>query len=258
MSILQDIISNKKLEVLKEKNGTPLEILKERAQDEAPSSRFARALKGNGISVIAEIKKASPSRGILNNSFDHRLIAQEFEAGGAKALSVVTDEKFFQGRPEFVHDVRKVSSLPVLRKDFIIDEYQIYQSKVLGAEAILLIVKILEGKELERFSFCAETLGMDVLVEVHTEAEIEAANTIGARLIGINNRDLDTFEVSIDRSLGLRDKISPRAISVSESGISSSRDIERLRSAGFDAVLIGEWIAAKEDRVSTLKAMMQI
>ena len=256
MGILQDILSNKRSEVARAKLGKPLDEVRGDALRKPESSAFAKALKNKGISIIAEIKKASPSRGVLKAEFDHRQLAREYEAGGARALSVVTDEKFFQGRPEFIEDVKKVCGLPVLCKDFIIDEYQIYESKVLGADAILLIVKTLDEHTLRRFYDCARTAGLDVLVEAHTAREVQAANAIGANIIGINNRDLETFQVSIDHSLKLRDKISPNSIAVSESGISNAEDLERLQRAQFDAVLIGEGIVTKGDRVRALKAMV--
>ncbi|MBI4428176.1 MAG: indole-3-glycerol phosphate synthase TrpC [Ignavibacteriales bacterium] len=257
MTILQEILANKEREVERAKERSPYEEIKAAAESMSVQPRFARAIKGQGISIIAEIKKASPSRGVLSTEFDPQQLAREFEAGGARALSVLTDEKYFQGRPEFIHKVQSVSSLPVLRKDFIIDEYQIYESKVLGADAILLIVKALKKTTVERFARLAETVGLDVLVEAHTAEEVEVAVGIGAKMIGVNNRDLETFEVSIEHSLTLRSKIPPGTIAVSESGIGDAKDIEKLSMAGFDAVLIGEGIATKKDRVAALKAMVQ-
>jgi indole-3-glycerol phosphate synthase len=255
MSFLEDILDVKRREVAAAKALRPLAELKDRIKDVPPSRPFESALRGKGISIIAEIKKASPSRGIINHNFDHCRLAQEFETAGAKALSVLTDQKFFEGQPKFISDVKRVSGLPVLRKDFIVDEYQVYESKWLDSDAILLIVRILEEKMLKRLYDSARSLGLAVLVEVHTSSEIRRANTLGADIIGINNRDLDTFEVSLDQSLNLRKEIHTGALTVSESGIRNAEDVERLRNAGFNAVLIGEGLAILGDRIQGLKRM---
>ncbi|HLF20177.1 MAG TPA: indole-3-glycerol phosphate synthase TrpC, partial [Bacteroidota bacterium] len=246
-----------RIEIARARRRKPLEDVKADALSQSGSSAFTQALKHKGVSIIAEIKRASPSRGVLTAEFDHRQLAREYEEGGARALSVVTDEKFFQGRPAFIQDVKKVCRLPVLRKDFIIDEYQIYESKVLGADAMLLIVGNVDQHTFRRLYDCAGMLGLEVLVEAHTAREVETANEMGAKIIGINNRDLETFQVSIVHSLKLRDKISPDSIAVSESGIRTAEDIEQLQRAQFDAVLIGEGIVARKDRVEALKAMVR-
>lgn len=256
MTSLQDILSHKRSEVQQARNKIPYEEIKKHALAQDTVSHFAGSIKGHGISIIAEIKKASPSHGVLNGTFNHTQLAQDYETGGARALSVLTDEKFFQGHAGFIREVKAVSRLPVLRKDFIIDEYQIYESKVLGADAVLLIVRALDRITLQHFYSIAGSLGLDVLVEAHTADEVEIANSIDAEIIGINNRDLTTFDVSLDHSLRLRDKISPGAIAVSESGIMNPDDVERLSLAGFDAALVGEGLVTKKDRIGALRAMV--
>jgi len=256
VSVLDTILLHKRVEIKKMKDlRSQKDLIKEIAEAKSPRS-FAQALRGDGLSVIAEIKKASPSRGVLSHDFDHRSLAKEFQSGGARALSVLTDERFFHGKPEFIADVKRICNLPVLRKDFILDEYQVYESRLLGADAILLIVKALPKKNLEHLYRCAKGVQLDVLVEVHTREEVDVANEIGAEIIGINNRDLDTFEVSLERSLQLRSHVNPKAISVSESGIMNSNDIGRLQRAGFDAVLVGESLMKSQDPAKTLRALV--
>ena len=255
MSVLDTILLHKRTEIKERKDQRPQrELIKGIEETDSPRS-FSQALRRDGLSVIAEIKKASPSRGVLSLDFDHRALAKEFESGGARALSVLTDERFFQGKPEFIADVKSICNLPVLRKDFILDEYQVYESRLLGADAILLIVKVLPKKDLEHLYRCAKGIQLDVLVEAHTPEEVDIANEIGADIIGINNRDLDTFEVSLERSLRLRAHVNPKALSVSESGIMNSIDIGRLQKAGFDAVLIGEGLVKSQDRAKTLREL---
>jgi indole-3-glycerol phosphate synthase len=256
VSVLDTILLHKRAEIKKMKDlRSQKDLIKGIAEAEPPRS-FTQALRGDGLSIIAEIKKASPSRGVLSHDFDHRSLAKEFQSGGARALSVLTDERFFHGNPEFIADVKSICKLPVLRKDFILDEYQVYESRFLGADAILLIVKALPKKDLQHLYRCAKGIQLDVLVEAHTREEVDVANEIGAEIIGINNRDLDTFEVSLERSLQLRSHVSPKAISVSESGIMNSNDTGRLQKAGFDAVLVGEGLMKSQDRANTLRELV--
>lgn len=257
MSILQTILENKLLEVEEAKGRLSLAALKERLIGAPPHRPFAAALRRTEISVIAEIKKASPSRGILVSDFDHRRLAGEFKRGGASALSVLTDRKYFQGDPTFLMDIRDTVDLPLLRKDFIIDEYQVYESKLLGADAILLIVKALTREQLERLHAAALSIDLEVLVETHTREEIDEANRIGAGMIGINNRDLESFEVSLDRSLELRHSIRPGALAVSESGIQTAGDRIKLNNAGFQAILVGEGLVMRGNPAEALQDLVR-
>ncbi|HTY39359.1 MAG TPA: indole-3-glycerol phosphate synthase TrpC, partial [Bacteroidota bacterium] len=193
---------------------------------------------------------------VLVEDFDHRKLAQDFAAGGASALSMLTDQKFFQGNPSFIRDVKEIVPLPVLRKDFIIDEYQVFESRVLGADAILLIVKALPQEELRRLYSTAVALGMDVLVETHTREELDVANSLGADLIGINNRDLGSFRVDLKTSLDLVPFVRPGAIAIAESGISGRRDIMALRNAGFKGALVGEGLVTKADRRAAVRELI--
>ncbi|MBI3788104.1 MAG: indole-3-glycerol phosphate synthase TrpC, partial [Ignavibacteriales bacterium] len=218
---------------------------------------FDKALRTSGVSVIAEVKKASPSKGVLVKDFDHLAIAQDYEKAGANALSVLTDAPFFQGEKRFIAEIKEAISLPILRKDFIIDEYQVYESKVIGADAILLIVKALDIPSLRTLYECAQSIELSILVEAHTKQEVEIANSIGATIIGINNRDLNTFEVSVEHSVQLRPLIRSGALAVSESGIKSSGDVSALRKAGFDAILIGEGLVTNNNEINVLQELIR-
>jgi indole-3-glycerol phosphate synthase len=206
--------------------------------------------------LIAEVKRASPSKGTLAENFDHTKIAAEFQAGGAHAISVLTDRKYFGGDQSHIQQVKDVVDVPVLRKDFIIDEYQVYESRALGADAILLIVRALTVSELRHLYECAASLAMAVLVEAHTEKEIEIANSIGAEIIGVNNRDLSTFQANLSTSVALFPFIRSDALAVSESGISSAADVLALRLAGFRAALIGEAVLTRADRAAAVRELI--
>jgi len=214
-----------------------------------------QVLNKPGLSVIAEIKKASPSKGVINANLDPLELAREFQEGGAAALSVLTDRPFFQGHPDFLREISSKSILPVLRKDFLIDEAQVYESRILGADAVLLIVRILSHEKLLSLFSTAEALGMTVLVEAHDENEITRAHDVGASMIGVNNRNLDDFSVSIDCSMRLRKFIRNGTLAVSESGIKNAEDAAMLAQAGYDAILIGESLAENPDRVKLLQSM---
>jgi len=199
------------------------------------------------VRLIAEIKKASPSRGIIRPDFDPVAIAKTYEKSGASAISVLTDEKYFQGRLEYLEAVHRAVSLPVLQKDFIIDPYQVYEARAAPADAILLIVAALCREELTEFMALAEELGMASLVEVHTSEELDVALEVGAKVIGINNRNLQTFETKLETTLELAPKIPSDRILVSESGIFTRADVERLMGAGVDAILVGESLMRETD-----------
>jgi indole-3-glycerol phosphate synthase len=222
----------------------------------APAPRgFMRALSATARAVIAEIKQASPSRGILTTSFEPASIARAYEQGGADAISVLTERHFFHGSPEHLSAARAAVTCPVLRKDFVLSEEQVYESRIIGADAILLIVRILDDRALRGFRETAESLGMDVLVEAHSGEEVERAVASGARMIGINNRDLDTFKVDLRTSEELRSRIPSGIVAVSESGIRGTEEAQRVFAMGFDAILVGEGLIQADDRTGAVRAL---
>jgi indole-3-glycerol phosphate synthase len=211
-------------------------------------SSFAQALRSPGLSFICEIKRASPSKGVIAADFPYREIAREYEAAGAAAISVLTEPAFFQGSTVYLQEIARESRIPCLRKDFIIDEYQIYEAKFLGAAAVLLICALLDEKSLSAFLATAQSIGLAALVETHNEREVETAVKSGARIIGINNRDLQTFSVDLDVTRRLSRLIPDNLVKVSESGICSPDDVRRVRDCGVDAVLIGESLMRARDK----------
>ncbi len=250
MTILDTIVERKRFEVARLKRSGILPP----PGEPGPARGFGRALaRGRDISIIAEAKKASPSKGLLCPDFDPVAIARDYEQAGAAAVSVLTDSRFFQGSLEYLHQVRSNISLPVLRKDFIIDHLQVEEAHTWGADAILLIVAILEQPLLSELLDHAGQLEMDVLVETHDEGEAESALEAGARLIGINNRNLKDFTVSLDTTVRLRRLIPPEVPVVSESGIRTREDIEMLGQHNISAVLIGESLVTAEDRKAKLE-----
>ena len=240
--ILQKIVERKKQRVQEEKREEPLEELLLKIQLQSPCRDFKMALDKREISLISEVKKASPSRGVMKEDFDPAQIAMEYEKAGVDAVSVITEEEFFLGRPEYLETVRDIVSVPVLRKDFIIDTYQIYQSRAMGADAILLIASILTGEELLEFYETAKGIGLHCLVETHTVEEVEKALSAGADIIGINNRDLSTFKTDISKTAEIIKHIPKGKTTVSESGIMSGDDSKRVHEMGADAVLVGQSI----------------
>jgi indole-3-glycerol phosphate synthase len=257
MNILEAIVRHKRVEVDHARSKQPLEELRKRIVDLPPTRQFRPALRKGALSIIAEVKKASPSRGLLTNQFDPVALAKDYVEGGASAISVVTDERFFQGHPSYVQAIKAAVPLPLLRKDFIIDEYQVYESRAIGADAILLIVVALSDAQLSSLYECARSVGLDVVVETHDEQDIERANRVGADIIGINNRDLSTFDVSLQHSVQLRKLIHAGAVAISESGIQTREDVVTLRAAGFDALLIGEGVVSAQDPVGFLQKLLQ-
>lgn len=201
---------------------------------------FEKALRTNDIAFICEVKKASPSKGIIAEDFPYVEIAKEYEAAGAAAISVLTEPDFFMGSSEYLREIRQNVSIPILRKDFIIDEYQIYEASVIGADAVLLICAILDRDTLAKYIGVAHSIGLSALVETHSEAEVGMALSAGARIIGVNNRNLRTFEVDMTLSERLRKLVPEDILFVSESGISSPADVDKLRKAGANAALVGE------------------
>jgi indole-3-glycerol phosphate synthase len=260
VSKLKEILDHKRIEVAAKKQSVSLLSIVESLETTLPTRGFADAIRSGGqdeLSCIAEIKKASPSKGIIAKNFRPEAIAHEYEQGGAKALSVLTDEKYFLGSPDYLRRVKERSSLPILRKDFILDEYQIYESRAMGADAILLIVAALKESELFRFMTLARDLDLDCLVECHEKGEIDRAVQCGATMIGINNRDLKTFEVSLETSLMLKRFIPNSTIAVSESGIRNAHHVDLLRQVGFDAILVGEHLMSQENRVKALNDLLR-
>jgi indole-3-glycerol phosphate synthase len=228
-----------------------------RAERSSPERRdFLASLTHTEPAVIAEIKKASPSKGVLAAEFDPAGIARLYEQGGASALSVLTDEKYFQGSLSDLVSARNVVHLPALRKDFTIDVYHVYQAAAYGADAILLIAAILSERQMRDFRELAERYRMAALVEVHDAEELKPAIASGARIIGVNNRNLHTFEVSLDTSIRLADEIPTGVVRVSESGIHSSADVQRLRGAGYQAFLVGEHLMKSGDPAGALRALL--
>lgn len=216
---------------------------------------FAAALRSGKPAIIAEIKKASPSKGVLSEDFDPPKTARQYEAGGASALSVLTDRDFFQGSLDDLRAARAAVKLPVIRKDFTIDEYQVVEAAAHGADAILLIAAILDVAEMRGFRELAASYGMAALVEVHDDAELDAAFASGAEIVGVNNRDLRTFEVHLDTSLRLAARIPNGLVKVTESGIHNSTDVRTLMAAGFDAFLVGEHLMKSADPASALRSL---
>ena len=257
--ILQTILARKAQEIRERSTRTSLAQLRARAAD-APTTRgFARALRAQIAmgkpAVIAEIKKASPSKGVIRADFRPEQIARSYEAGGAACLSVLTDVDFFQGADAYLVAARENCGLPVLRKDFTIDAYQVYEARALGADCILLIVAALDDAQLSELSELAQTLGMDVLVEVHDGAELDRALQTSASLIGINNRNLRTFDTSLDTTLQLRERVPSERLLVTESGIHTREDALRMRAAGVNAFLVGEAFMRAQDPGAELRKL---
>ena len=213
---------------------------------------FRKALSGDEISFICEVKRASPSKGLIAPDFPYLYIARDYERAGASAISCLTEPFWFKGRDEYLAEISNAVTIPVLRKDFTVDEYMIYQAKTLGASAVLLICSILSKEQLSEYLGIAHSLGLSALVEAHDEDEVRTALSVGAGIIGVNNRDLRTFTVDINNSARLRKLVPPEVLFVSESGIKTAADIEALRSNGTNAVLIGETLMRSPDKKAAL------
>ncbi|MBI4642099.1 MAG: indole-3-glycerol phosphate synthase TrpC [Candidatus Tectomicrobia bacterium] len=248
-SILDRIVAVNREELHETKRKFPLSELRARLQDLEPPRRFLEALKdgSQGTRIIAEVKKASPTKGLIRADFDPVAIATTYEEHGAAAISILTEKQFFQGNLDYLHQIRKVTHIPLLRKDFLFEEYQIYQSRIFGADALLLIVAMLEKGELKELFQLTHEVGLEALVEVHNEDELDTALSVNARLIGINNRDLKTFQTTLDTTLRLVPLVPPGKVIVSESGINHRSDIELLEKAGVHAFLIGEALMRERD-----------
>ncbi|MDD2370498.1 MAG: indole-3-glycerol phosphate synthase TrpC [Firmicutes bacterium] len=256
--ILDDIVVKRKEQLNREKLVISLDEIKKKIEKHGDKSKdfaFSKILIARGLILIAEVKKGSPSKGIILEDFNPVEIAINYEKAGAGAISVLTEEKYFLGRNEYLEKIRENVNIPILRKDFIIDEYQIYHSKYLGAAVILLIVAILDKKSLTDYLKIAQDLGLDVIVEVHTEDEIKTAIEVGAKIIGINNRNLKTFEVDLKNTQKLLPLIPEGIFVISESGIKTAADIIFLKDLGVSGVLIGETLMRSSDIGRTIEGL---
>jgi len=253
MTILDQLAGHARERVAAAKKKTPLEQVKQQAFS-APKGSFAfeNAVKKPGISFICECKKASPSKGLIAPDFPYLQIAKEYEAAGADCISVLTEPKWFLGRDEYLQEIAASVSVPCLRKDFIVDEYMIYEAKLLGASAVLLICSLLSEAQLGEYIALCDALGLSALTEAHDEGEAAMALRAGARLLGVNNRNLKDFSVDTDNSRRLRELIPGDVLFVSESGVRSAGDVRKLREIGADAVLIGEALMRARDKKAAL------
>lgn len=254
--ILDDIIRHKRLELEFLKKTTSRDEMKRRAEETPQPRDFKRALTSLPVNIIAEIKRASPSAGVIKKDFNLLSIAKAYEESSAVAISVLTDKKFFGGDVKFIPKVKAVTSKPVLRKDFIIDEWQLYESRAYGADAVLLIASVLSERELKRFLKLSEELGMQCLVESHSREELEKALAVGAEIIGINNRDLRTFKVSLDTTVRLAKLVPRNKTIVSESGISSAVDIRKLKAAKVSCFIIGTALMKAENLLEKMEELI--
>ena len=256
MNILEEIAGKTRERIEEEKQRCcPAEMRALAESTTGESGRFYRALAAPGMSYICEVKKASPSKGLIAPDFPYLEIAKEYEAAGASAISCLTEPFYFQGSDQYLKEITDTVCIPVLRKDFTVDEYMIYQAKALGASAVLLICAILDKAQLRDYRQMAESLGLDALVEAHDEKEVEMALDIGARIVGVNNRDLKTFQVDMQNSIRLRNLAPREVLFVSESGIKGPEEISILREHQVDAVLIGETLMRSADKKAELERL---
>lgn len=264
--MLDEIMRHKRDEVPRRQAAAPLATLRALAETAPDPVDFAAALRGRGVKLIAEVKRASPSRGLLCRDFDPVRLAEVYACGGAAAISVLTDARFFQGQLDHLTAVKETllelptkTAIPVLRKDFIYDPYQIVEARVAGADAVLLIAAVLGDNDLKRLLAETRRTGMEALVEVHDEAEAERAVALGAQVIGVNNRDLRTFTVDLSVTARLRPLIPADRVVVSESGIHTAADVQRLAALGVDAMLVGESLvtARPEDRLAKVRELVR-
>lgn len=253
MTILDKIAARAKIRVAQDKQKIPLDQMKSQALSMPRGNfPFETALKSSGLSFICECKKASPSKGLIAPDFPYLQIAKDYEAAGADAISILTEPEFFLGDDKFLQEIAAQVSIPCLRKDFVVEDYMIYQAKVLGASAVLLICAILDDVQLKNFIAACDELCLSALVEVHDAKEIQRAIDCGARIIGVNNRNLKNFSVDMDNAKRLRELVPPEIIFVSESGVQSVDDVRKVRELGADAVLIGEVLMRAADKKSKL------
>ena len=245
--ILAEIAEYKRGCVAERKSGRSLADVRAHARDSSEPEDFRAALMREGMTLIAEVKKASPSKGVICSDFDPKRIADAYAGNGARCLSVLTDEAYFEGCDAYLQVAKTVAGLPTLRKDFTIDEYQLHEARVIGADAILLIVALMDSSQLDDYLGLADELGLSALVEVHDGAELSRAKAAGSELIGVNNRNLRTFKTTLETTFELLEDMPEGATVVSESGINYREDVERLQEAGVDAILVGEALMREED-----------
>ena len=259
MTILDEIASYAKERVFAAKVRTPLNTVKEMALSMPKGDfSFEKALRKNDISFICECKKASPSKGIIAENFPYLNIATEYEKAGADCISVLTEPKWFLGRDEYLKEIAEKVEIPCLRKDFTVDEYMIYEAKNLGAAAVLLICSVLSKDQIKEYLAICDELGLSALVETHDENEVKMACDVGAKLIGVNNRNLKDFSVDTENSRRLRELIPKDVIFVSESGVKSVEDVRTLKEIGADAVLVGETLMRAADKKAKLKELRSV
>ncbi len=255
--ILDEIVNNKLKEVARRKKEVPLAVLKSKLAASTPTKDFRKAISSpTKINIIAEIKRASPSAGVVIKNFSLEELARIYEKNGASALSILTDQKFFKGELKDLKKARKASSLPILAKEFIVDEYQIYEARTEGADALLLIARILDKEELKKYLDLAWQIDLDCLVEIHAEEEWQKIKDLSVDIVGINNRNLADLKIDLETSFNLINKLPSDKIVVSESGINSREDIHRLRKAGVDAFLIGEALLRSKNIGEKLKELL--
>ena len=264
MNILEEIAEKRRLDIEYRKQAVPLDIIRQQAlalaekeleREGAFALPFQKALEKEGMSFICEVKKASPSKGVIAEEFPYLQIAMEYQQAGAAAISVLTEPLYFQGRDIYLQEIVETVQIPVLRKDFTVDAYQIYEAKVLGAAAVLLICALLEDEKLKEFLQLAGELGLSTLVEAHDAEEVQRALAAGAKIIGVNNRDLKTFMVDINNSARLRRLVPEEVLFVSESGIKTGEDVKKLAEMGVNAVLIGETLMRSQDKAGALQTL---
>lgn len=247
-TILDKIISRKRSDLEVEKSANDWSALQRKAESMSPAKGFCGALRNPGrVSLIAEVKKASPSKGVIREDFDPVAIARTYANSGADCISVLTDEPFFQGRLEFLQQIRSAVDIPLLRKDFIIDEFQVVQARAAGADAVLLIAECLSPEQLLELHQCIEHWGMVALVELYDPQNIAAVLACQPKLVGVNNRDLRTFEVDLEHSIRVKQQLPDEVVMVSESGIATSKDVQYLKENGVHAMLVGESLMKRRD-----------
>jgi indole-3-glycerol phosphate synthase len=255
--ILLQICNARAAQLLREKERTPLDEMRRLAEKAPQRPGFIKALEKSGLSCICEVKKASPSKGLIRPDFHPVELAREYEQAGADCISCLTEEQYFQGSSEYLRDIAQNVNIPILRKDFIIDEYQIYEAKAIGASAVLLIAACLNDAHLKQFFDLAHSLGLDCLVEVHTAEEVARAQKLHPRLLGVNNRNLKTFDVDLGHTAELASLREPGQLFVSESGIRNNADMHTVQANGADAVLIGETLMRSDNITATLRALRE-
>jgi len=256
MSILDEIIAHKRQEVAANRVAVPLAVVETRAAASAPTRDFAAAIAGPPVRIIAEVKRASPARGVIRQDADPAAAARRYEAAGAAAVSVLTDRRYFNGSAEDLEIVRAAVGLPVLRKDFVVDAYQVYEARALGADAVLLIAGSIPTGDLAALGRLAAELGMTPLYEAHTEQEVDEVVACGARVVGINNRDLKTLTVDLGTTGRLRPRVPPGVVVISESGVETPEDVARVCRAGINAILVGTALMASPDPSAHLHALL--